>query len=276
MAAVLAGSLAFLVYRRLRLSAAHSNLIQVVAAAEAVPPGITLTAKNLTLIDWPADVPLAGSFTKTEEVVGRPLLFPLGPKEPVLKRDLAIAGSGIGLSGKIPPGMRATAVRSNEVVGVAGFLFPGSHVDVLATYNQPGTAQSPGTSTSTQTVLQDVEVLAAGQTIEPDPTGKAQTVNVVTLLLSPEDSQKLLVASSQATIQFVLRSGADEGKVDIKPTRLDEVVGVPKASAPPPAPRPATITPRRKPAPPVSASAPPPPVHTLEVIQGTERTVHKF
>src|SRR6266403_1355799 len=73
-----------------------------------------------------------------------------------------------------------------QIVGVAGFLYPGSHVDVLATYTVPG---NPGNLT--QTVLQDVEILAAGQTIEPDPQGKPQQVNVVTLLLNPDDSQKI-------------------------------------------------------------------------------------
>src|SRR6185369_9458354 len=98
--------------------------------------------------------------------------------------------------------MRATAVRSNEVVGVAGFLFPGSRVDVLATYAMA--SNGAPAQTSTQTVLQNVEVLTAGTSIEPDPQGRPQTVNVVTLLLTPTDSQKLLLVSSQAAIQFVL------------------------------------------------------------------------
>jgi len=84
-----------------------------------------------------------------------------------LERYLAVAGSGIGLSSRIPPGMRATAVRSNEIVGVAGFLFPGSHVDVLATYTLPGASSS-----ITQTVLQNVEVLTAGTATEPDPKAR--------------------------------------------------------------------------------------------------------
>src|SRR5438045_8503693 len=111
--------------------------------------------------------------------MGRALIYPLSEKEPVLLRDLAEPGSGISLSVRIPPGMRATAVRSNEIVGVAGFLYPGSHVDVLVTYTPPGGNNVP----VTETVLQDVEVLTAGQTTEPDPQGKPQTVNVVTLLL---------------------------------------------------------------------------------------------
>src|SRR5438093_12555100 len=132
---------------------------------------------------------LKGHKCKVEDVICHPRLYALGSKEPVLKRNLGLEGSGIGLSGRIPPGMRATAVRSNEIVGVAGFLYPGSHVDVLVTYTPPGGNNVP----VTETVLQDVEVLTAGQTTEPDPQGKPQPVNVVTILLNPDDSQRLPV-----------------------------------------------------------------------------------
>lgn len=261
MAAILAGGITMLVFRRLRAGISQRQVTQIVAAAAELPPGMTLTAKDLVLIDWPSDVPLAGSFTKIDQVVGHPLIQSLGAREPVLQRDLGVEGSGIGLSAKIPPGMRATAVRSNEIVGVAGFLYPGSRVDVLGTYSIPGS-----TGSVTQTVLQDVEVLTAGQTIEPDPQGKPQQVNVVTLLLSPEDSQKLQLASTQGTIQFVLRNGTDSKNVDLHPTRIDQLV----ASAKPPAPSPAkTGVPRPRPA--VSK-----PTYVLEVIQGTKREVHKF
>jgi pilus assembly protein CpaB len=261
MAAILAGSITMLVYRKLRAGMSNRPVTQIVAAAVELPPGMTLTAKDVTMLDWPSDVPLAGSFTKTDAVVGKPLIHSLGPKEPVLQRDLGVEGSGIGLSAKIPPGMRATAIRSNEIVGVAGFLYPGSHVDVLATYTVPG---SSGGSI-TQTVLQDVEVLTAGQTIEPDPQGKPQEVNVVTLLLSPDDSQKLQLASTQGTIQFVLRNGTDSKSVELHPTRIDQL----DASAKPPtAPSPKKTV--------AHAPVRTRPTYVLEVIQGTQRTVHKF
>ncbi len=185
-----------------------------------------------------------------------------------MARDLAIPGSGIGLSVKIPPGMRATSVRSNEVVGVAGFLFPGSHVDVLGTFTVSG-----NTEPITQTLLQDVEVLTAGTQIEPDPQGKPQTVNVVTLLLSPEDSQKLLIASTLSTIQFVLRNGADQEKKTVKPTRLGELI----AAARPPAPPTASSTKGRRPkVVQPEHQVPVPSVYVVEVIQGKERNEQKF
>src|SRR5206468_6205021 len=132
-----------------------------------------------------------------------------------LQRDLGVEGAGIGLAGKIPEGMRAVAIRSNEIIGVAGFLYPGSRVDLLMTFTPPGSGNN---IPITQTVLQNVEILTAGQTIEPDPQGKPQAVNVVTLLLSPENSQKLQLASGQGTIQFVLRSGADQKTAELQPT----------------------------------------------------------
>jgi pilus assembly protein CpaB len=159
--------------------------------------------------------------------------------------------------------MRAVAMRSNEVIGVAGFLYPGSKVDLLMTFTPPG-----GNMPLTQTVLQNVEVLTAGQTIEPDPQGKPQSVNVVTLLLSPSDSQKLQLANAQGNIQFVLRSGADQKSAELRPTRLDELL-VGQKPAPP-----VVAAPGVKHAP--HKAAPQTPVYLMEVIQGTQRSVQKF
>jgi len=257
----LAGGITFLLFKSLRANAGQRKAIQIVAAIRELPPGVPLTPKDLTMLDWFNDVPPSGSFSKLEEVAGRPLIHSLGANEPILKRDLGLEGSGMGLAGRIPAGMRATAVKSNEVVGVAGFLYPGSHVDVLATY-----ASSAATAPLTQTVLQDVEVLAAGQTIEPDPQGKPQTVDVVTLLLSPEDSQKLLLTAGQGTIQFVLRSGVDQKNVELRPTRLDQLIA---SERPPVSP----ASPKKQVA---LAPSPRPSFYVLEMIQGTERSVQKF
>ncbi len=258
MAAILATAFTWVVFKRLR-AGAQRPVSQIVAAANDLPAGVALADKDVTMLDWPSDVPLPGSFSKKEDVLGHPLIHSIGAKEPIVKRDLGLEGSGIGLSTKIPPGMRATAIKSNEIVGVAGFLYPGSHVDVLATLNMPGNAGN-----LTQTVLQDVEVLTAGQTIEPDPQGKPQQVDVVTLLLTPEDSQKLQLASTQGAIQFVLRNGTDKKTVDLHPARLDQLVAMAKPPAPP------VKAGRRTPV--VAAR----PTYVLEVIQGTQKTVHRF
>jgi pilus assembly protein CpaB len=261
---LLAGGITFLFYRRLSANAQQRKATQIVVAATDLPVGATLSQKDVTLLDWYSDALPSGAFTKTDGVIGRPLLFPMAAKEPILQRAIGVEGAGIGLAGKIPEGMRATAVRSNEIVGVAGFLYPGSHVDLLVTFTPPG-----GTVPVTETVLQNVEVLTAGQTIEPDPQGKPQQVNVVTLLLTPEDSQKLQLASGQGTIQFVLRSGADQKKVaQLYPTSLDQLVVGSKPT------RPVVAAPGVKHAP--RKSEPTAPVYLMEVIQGTQRSVQKF
>ena len=237
--------------------------VQIIAAATDLPVGVTLSQKDVMLLDWYSDALPSGAFTKTDAVVGHPLLYPLAAKEPVLQRDLGVEGAGIGLAGKIPEGMRAVAIRSNEIIGVAGFLYPGSKVDLLMTFTPPG-----GTVPVTETVLQNVEVLTAGQTIEPDPQGKPQSVNVVTLLLGPEDSQKLQLASAQGNIQFVLRSGADQKSPELRPTRLDELV-VGSKPAPPVVAAPGVKHAPRK-------ASPAAPIIMLEVIQGTQRSIQKF
>jgi len=262
-AGVLAGGITFLFYRRMSANTQQRKAVQIIAAATDLPVGVTLSQKDVMLLDWYSDALPSGAFTKTDAVVGHPLLYPLAAKEPVLQRDLGVEGAGIGLAGKIPEGMRAVAIRSNEIIGVAGFLYPGSKVDLLMTFTPPG-----GTVPVTETVLQNVEVLTAGQTIEPDPQGKPQSVNVVTLLLGPEDSQKLQLASAQGNIQFVLRSGADQKSPELRPTRLDELV-VGSKPAPPVVAAPGVKHAPRK-------ASPAAPIIMLEVIQGTQRSIQKF
>jgi pilus assembly protein CpaB len=259
-------------YVRLRgREASTPQLIKVVASAKVQPAGgVVLKAEDLVVIDWPSTVSLTGSFTKIDDAVGRSLLYPLEEKEPILEHDLAAAGSGFGLTAKIPSGMRATSVRSNEIVGVAGFLFPGSHVDVLATFLPRGTNQDP----LTQTILQDVEVITAGQKIQPDPQGKPETVNVVTLLLSPEDSQKLLLASTQATIHFVLRSGADKEKPETRAVSMNELVTGARTK---PAVEEEAKPKRRKTARAEKPPSPKPPdFYTVEIIHGDKRSEETF
>lgn len=231
-------------------------------ASRDLPAGVVLTSDDVKLAGWPAGTALPGSLSKLDEVLNHALIYPVGAKEPILERNVALQGSGLGLSVKIPPGMRATSVRSNEVVGVAGFLYPGSHVDVLATFTLAGNANSV-----TQTILQDVEVLTAGEAVEPDPQGKPQTVNVVTLLLDSEGSQKLLLASTQGSIQFVLRNNADQTKTPVAPTSLTQLLPAAQ-QAPSPAPQRST----KVPAPSPVVSDP----YGLEIIRGDTRTMEKF
>src|SRR5437762_3251607 len=248
----------------MKANSQQRKAVQIVVAKVDLPVGMTLSADNVSLLDWYSDVLPSGAFTNVSDVNGHPLLYPMSAREPILQRDLGVVGAGIGLAGKIPEGMRAVAVRSNEIVGVAGFLYPGSKVDLLMTFTPPGTNSNIPV---TQTVLQNVEVLTAGQAIEPDPQGKPQSVSVVTLLLNPLDSQKLQLASAQGNIQFVLRSGADQKSAEVRPTRLDElVVGQRAAPAVVAAPG---VKHAHKPTPQT-------PIYLMEVIQGTQRSVQKF
>jgi pilus assembly protein CpaB len=215
---------------------------QYVAAAANMEAGQVIKAENLHMVEWPASMPLAGAFTVPQPLVGRVVLYPLAAGEPILERQLSSAGSGNGITVKIPDGMRALSLRTDEVVGVAGFLLPGTHVDVLVTLH-PTNSPDPLTST----VLQDAEVLATGQKIEPDPEGKPVTATVVTILVSPSDAERVVLASTQGTVRFVLRNGVDRVDFSGPPVLLSELTPEPPAaakaaqrSAPPP-PKPYTV-----------------------------------
>ncbi|MHB1936244.1 MAG: Flp pilus assembly protein CpaB [Acidobacteriaceae bacterium] len=217
-ALLVSGGCTFMLSRKLRLRGAPAVATeQYVAAAAPLEAGEILQADKLKTVSWPVSIPLQGASVKPQDVIGRSLLYPLAAGAPILDRDLAIPGTG--LTTKIPDGMRALALRSDEVVGVAGFLFPGSHVDVLVTYRST-TAPEP----STATVVQNVEVLAAGSQVEPTLDGKPSSVNVVTVLVTPNDAERVVLASTQGTIHFVLRNGGDQGEIDDPPINLSDLI----------------------------------------------------
>jgi pilus assembly protein CpaB len=204
---------------------------RVVAAAVALQPGVPLTAENLTEINWPVNASLEGLIEKKEDAIGRVPIYALEASEPVLKRGLASNGS-FGLAARIPDGMRATSVKTNEVMNIAGFIFPGSHVDVLITMRGENNGPS-----SAHTVLQNVQVLATGTKTDPDPNGKPENVNVVTLLVTPEESEKLALAQNQAaqnqgSIHFVLRNGGDSARPNTAPVDMAELAGIAKKAPP--------------------------------------------
>ncbi len=227
----------YLLSRKMTGHAAAPKIVETRCAAPSRPlqAGEALKAEDLELLPWPASMPLAGSFPTIADLVGRVVLYPLDKGEPILERDLATPGSVAGLSAKIPDGKRAIALRSDEVVGVGGFLIPGSHVDVLVIYH---TDKLPEPVTAT--VLQDAVVLAAGQQIEPDPAGKATAVTVVTLLLTPEESERAFLASNQGAIHFVLRNAGDHSHSTIAPVSLAQLSA---ESVPTPPPTPAIAKP---------------------------------
>jgi len=243
-------------------AAAAPSTKHVVAAAVALQPGVPIAAENLTEMNWPANVPLEGLIEKKEDAIGRVPIYAIEAKEPVQKHSLASNGS-FGLSAKIPDGMRATSVKTNEVMNIAGFIFPGSHVDVLVTLR----GDNNGSST-THTVLQNVQVLATGTKTDPDPNGKPENVSVVTLLVTPEESEKLALAQSQTTqnqgsIHFVLRNGGDAARPDTAPVDMAELAGVPRKA--PEAPHTKRVRTEKAPE-----------AYTVETMSGGKITVAKF
>jgi pilus assembly protein CpaB len=232
------GTCTYLLSRKLTTAhgAEHIPELKYVAPSRPLKGGEILKPDNLELVSWPASTPIADVFTKPEAVLGRAVLYPIAKGQPITEQLLSAAGSGAGLAGKIPDGMRAIALRSDEVVGVAGFLLPDSHVDVLATVH---TDKNP--EPTTFIVLQNAQVLAAGHQIQPDPEGKPATVTVVTLLLSPRDAERAVLASLQGTIHFILRSSSDKGTPQDTPIDLAQLVNGSEAHPSPKAVRPARM-----------------------------------
>lgn len=229
LALVVSGLSTWFVSRRLTPAPAARAPVDVtyVAPSRALQAGEVLNVDNTELVAWPASTPIEGAFSRVSDVIGREVLFPLARNQPILDCDLSAAGSGTGLASKIPDGMRAVALRSDEIVGVAGFLVPGSHLDVLVTYRSD---RSPEPLTAT--VLQNALVIAADHQIEPDPKGKISDAAVVTLLLTPDESQRAVLASNQGAIHFVLRNGGDASIGSGAPTLLSQLAGN-RAVAPP-------------------------------------------
>jgi pilus assembly protein CpaB len=248
----------YFLYSRMKHQANKPSSVKVVAASRALEAGTELAPGDVTLVDWPSSVPLEGSITKADDSIGRILLYPIPIKEPIRQQLLAAPGAAIGLAAKIPDGMRAVAVVTNEVNNVSGFLFPGSHVDVLATFR--GDA---GKEPVAITVLQNIEVLSAGERLQPDPSGKPQNVKVVTLLITPDDAQKLSLASNQGTLQFVLRNSSDQQQTEQRPTLISELQGIHTPPIPAPKASKATVAPRTGGV-------------EVEVFDGTKKSVTKF
>ena len=239
----------------------------LVVASVPLALGARLDASNLKVIQWPANQQVAGMFTRVEDCVNRAVITPLAANEPVLESKLAPKESGAGLAATIPEGMRAVSVAVNEVVGVAGFVTPGTMVDVLVTGRAMG-GGTAGQGDITRTILENIRVLAAGQKIEQDREGKPQTVAVITLLVTPDEATQLTMGATDGRIQLALRNTIDTKKNEPKAIVQAALFSPQGAIATPPAPRPAGGT--RK-----AAPAPPPP-YVIEVITGSKRENKSF
>jgi pilus assembly protein CpaB len=264
---VIAAGCSYIVFRLVgtRLSANRQATTQVVAAATDIKLGSVLRDSDLTTIQISGTLP-KGAILKKQDAVGRGVLSNLYLGEPVSESRLAAVGSGGGLAATIPQGMRASAVKVNDVVGVAGFVTPGMHVDVLIAGNVPGAANA-SEGTRVKTLLQNIQVLSAGTDIQKDAEGKPQQVQVVNLLVSPEQAEMLSLASNETHIQLVLRNPLDT-KMDQPPgTAMAQLFGEPAKPRPVAVNRPAIVK---------AATVPSSRMYLVEVFNGSKKTEAKF
>src|SRR6267378_4499039 len=265
-ALALGAFVSFAVYRNLQSRTGPNNApgVDVVIAAGDIQVGAKIEDKDVKVVRFPSgDLP-PSCFHLKSSVVGRGVVLPIAKGEFVLPLKLAGENAGYGLPSLIPPGMRAVSVRVNEVVSVAGFVLPGTRVDVLLTGNPSGASEQ-----QTTTVLENVAVIAAGQRLERNAAGDPQTTPVITLLVSPDDAQRLTLASSQGHIQLALRNPIDTKQQDLAAMKAN---GLYKNLTPVPAPaRPKTGKKTMLQAPP-----PPPGAYKVEIIRGNKVDETKF
>lgn len=274
-ALLISGGATYLVYRVLaaRVQAPGSVTTLLVVAAHDIPLGTVIKDSDLKLNAWAGAVP-KGGVTKKEAIIGRGVIAPIYEAEVIMDNRLAAPGGGGGLAATIPQGMRAVAVKVNEIVGVAGFVVPGMHVDVLISGVPPG-PQSP-TGARVRTILQNIEVLSAGQNYQKDAEGKPVVVPVVNLLVTPDQAELLSLANNETKIQLVLRNPLDTQPA--KPPGIAMAALLGELAVPAPAARTRVATPKKAPADAAKPAElpPPPPPLLIEVINGDKRTEAKF
>lgn len=268
------------------------NMNTVVVAKVEIPLGTKIDAEQLSTVQFPSNAIPDGTFESVEKVVGRVSVVNVAAREPVTDFKLAPEGSAGGLSAVIPEGYRAMTVKVDDVIGVAGFLQPGTMVDVLTVIEPTGSSSGNPVS---KIVLQNVKVLASGQNLDkPKDQRESDTVKAVTLQVTPEQAEKLALASSEGKLRLMLRNMVDQNDeqtpgADKKSLLSGEHAapapepGALKSEQPAPAPQPARRAPRREAparvsqAEPVAAPAPPPPPRpAVEMIQGTKKSTVEF
>jgi len=269
-ALLISGSATYLVYRVLVARAQEpAATAQLLVAAHELQVGSVLKDSDLKLSSWTGAVPKT-AISKKDEALGRGVIAAIYEGEPVMETRLAPPGAGGGLASIIPTGMRAVAVKVNEIVGLGGFVVPGMHVDVLVAGTPPG-PQAPS-GAKVRTILQNIEVLSAGQNYQKDAEGKPVQVTVVNLLVNPDQAELLSLANNETKIQLVLRNPLDTQASKPPGIAMAGLLGEPVAPAP--AARPHVAAP--KPAPPQAAPPPPPAIYLIEVLNGDKRSEAKF
>jgi len=241
------------------LMAAEPKASSVVVAARDLTVGTIVSAADVRVVRWPLHATPPGYLAASEAAVGRGVITPIRTNEPLLDSKLATKGAGGGLSVTIPEGMRAVSVKVDEVIGVAGFVVPGTRVDVVLTLNPRG----GGGESITQVLLQNVPTLAAGASMQPDAQGKPQRVTVITLLVTPDQAEVLILAANEGRIQLALRNTLDLATLTPRGVRSASLLRVGRDA---PASR-STAAPR---------SSAPPDRGVIEAYRGGVRTLIKF
>jgi pilus assembly protein CpaB len=237
----------------------------VVVAADDLQVGTKLEDKDIRVVHFPSENLPVGTFHTKTKVVGRGVILPIARGEFVLPNKLAGENAGSGLPSLIPPGMRAVSVRVNDTTSVSGFVQPGTRVDVLLTGNPQGSNEQ-----QTTTVLENVAVIATGTRLERNSAGEAQSAPVITLLVSPDDAERLTLASSQGHIQLALRNPLDTQQTDVAAVKSNSLY---KGGS---EPAPAAATPRSRPKH-IEVQAPSiPTAYTVEVYKGDKKEETKF
>ena len=264
--AILTASVAsFVMYRAIQrlgvreVEVAHT---QVVVAAQTITMGTRLTENHLRVVDWPSRNPVQGAFADPKKLIDRGVIVPIAENEPITENKVASLEAGAGLPPVIPEGMRAISVKVNEVIGVAGFVVPGSLVDVLVT------VRTSNEEPMTRTVVSKVAVLTAGTRFDQEKSkdGEPIPTSVVTLAVLPDDGERIALAGNEGKITLALRNPLDVVSTETKGIRL---AGLMRGTGPEP-----IIDPikhrvvARKPSP----TPPPPPVYTVEAIRGAKRS----
>jgi pilus assembly protein CpaB len=285
---VLAGALLFgllaaiSVTRYLSSAQAYSrNLNRVAVAKVAIPLGTKIIAEQVMLVQFPPESTPDGAFDSIEKLAGRVAVMNIAPREPLTEARLAPEGTAAGLSAIIPEGFRAMTVKVDDVVGISGFVMPGTLVDVVVVIDPAEHAgmQDP----ISKIVLQNIKVLANGQNIDkPESERKADSVKAVTLLVTPEQAEKLALAASEGKLQLVMRNSIDQGDEQTKGINkrglLNGEHAVPqvdpgslKSEQPKQVSRPVVRQHRVDPKPADAAPVPAPPKASVEMIEGTKK-----
>ena len=212
---------------------------EVVVAARDLSLGTILTAEDVKLASWPGGLLPEGYSSSVEEVLGRGVITNVVLNEPLISSKIAVKEAGGGLPIVIPEGYRGVSVRVDDVISIAGFVLPGTRVDVMVTLDQGGQQGNP----VTKLMLQNIPVLTSGQVVEQDINGEPVQVTVITLLVTPEEAEQLVLAATRGRIQLALRNTLDVDSVTTQGARMSNLVptqrvarsSAPRRATPPPA-----------------------------------------